>query len=192
MKVIKTKQLYIVFFVILIIIAVSINWLFFSSSENFRETESPTSTELNTHIHADISAYINNKLVDLTEDGHLESKHIHDEETHNLFEGGILRSPTEPTTLGEFLLSAGVQITNTCIMLDIDKEYCNNEKNTLRMYVNSDRERDIENFIFKDLDRIMIVYGPPGEIVPQFIGTTTNRACIYSGTCEAGIHEDNN
>ena len=78
-----------------------------------------------------------------------------------------------------FFKSIKWKISNNCLILHTGEKYCNNKTHTLRFYVNGKRVKDISSYVFKNLDKILIVYGNESEeeIKNMNISDLAWRAC---------------
>ena len=65
----------------------------------------------------------------------------------------------------------------------------NNDKKTLKMYINGELNKEFSNYEFKDLDKILISYGNEDEKqIKKQIDSVTDKACIQSEKCpERGL-----
>lgn len=125
------------------------------------------------HIHADWKIYINNKPLDLSDGAHMErivsnksvSSFIHVDSGSPPPEktGDIIHMHAKNVPLWIFFESLGMKITDRCLILDSGGKYCNGEKNKLRMFINGIENKEFGNYIFKDLDKILITYGDDNE-----------------------------
>jgi hypothetical protein len=68
-------------------------------------------------------------------------------------DGIIYKTGEESATLGEFFKIWGENFNSTCIL-----DYCNNENNSMRMYVNNIENFDYELYSIKNNDFILIDY----------------------------------
>ena len=132
------------------------------------------------HIHADFKVYLNGIPYNFSKEKYMseedESIHLHD------MDGDIIHMHKEGTTLEEFFSSLGMQFTKDCFVLDNKTKYCNSKKNTLKMYVNGKKNTQFQNYVFNDLDRILISYGNETNLTNQ-MDSVTDKACIQSGSC---------
>ena len=49
-----------------------------------------------------------------------------------------------------------------CITIENEK-FCNNSNKKLKFYVNGKESNEFENYVFNDLDKILITYGDESE-----------------------------
>lgn len=139
------------------------------------------------HKHADIAIYVNNRKIDLSKEKFQSSeddrKHKHSHHHDNV--GNIIHQHKSGITLGEHFKSLGMKFTDECLKLANGQEYCNNENNSLKFFVNGERNTEYGDYVFKDLDRILISYGPKldSNNIEWQLKQVTDKACIYSGKC---------
>lgn len=149
--------------------------------------------EVEFHEHADMKVYINEKSVDFSVDryqtgeahsneddghAHVVDAHLHDNE------GGVLHMHAQGVSLGQFFQSLGINFTKDCFILDNNEQYCNSGAKTLKMYVNGKKNLELPDYVFSDLDKILITYGDESsdEILSQQ-QSVTDDSCIYSLEC---------
>ena len=65
--------------------------------------------------------------------------------------------------IGQFFETLDMQFTSDCFVMDDGTKYCNDDKKMLAMYVNGQRNNDMANYEFNDLDQILITYGDETE-----------------------------
>ncbi len=138
-----------------------------------------------THEHIDLKVYLNDKQLDLSqvkyqstnEDEKDPNVHVHDGN------GDVVHKHREGATLGMFFKSIDISFDQNCLTLDTGEKYCNDEKNELRFLVNGQDDQRFANYELKDLDRVLINYGPKGENLETKINSITDLSCMYSETC---------
>ena len=138
------------------------------------------------HVHADFVMTIDGEEMDLTQYKY-QSKvgdikhadiHLHDNQ------GNIIHRHAEGVTFGDFLRSIGFLFTDECITLDTGEEYCADSDHTLSLYVNNEAQTAINDYIIEDNDRVLLYYGEKDSTeISNLLGSITDEACIYSGTC---------
>lgn len=147
---------------------------------------SVTSSKKQVHKHADIAIFINGRQIDLSKKKYQsnEENHKHKYSHHHDQVGDIIHQHKSEVPLSEHFESLGMRLTDKCFQLDNGAEYCTNENNSLKMYVNGERVTNYSDFVFDDLDRILISYGPKtGPNIKEQLKQVTDKACIYSGKC---------
>lgn len=150
------------------------------------KTAAQTPTEpFEVHEHADIAVFLSGKKLDLsldkyqsTDENHLdEATHVHDNN------GNILHKHQTGVTLGKFFSSLSMELTDSCFKLDDGKSYCIDDSNRLKVFVNQTPVENYASYEVKDLDRILVSYGPKDENLESQFSALTDDACIYSETC---------
>lgn len=150
------------------------------ASEETPQTEAQTTLE-----HADFAVYINGKKANFAQPqyqsptGQEKDKAIYLRDN----KGHILHKHEAGATLGRFFKSLGMEFSNTCFTFDTGHKYCNTDTNTLRLFVNGQPNDQFESYEPKDLDRILITYGPKDTNVDEQLKAVTDEACIYSNQC---------
>ena len=138
------------------------------------------------HIHADFKMIANDTPIDFSTNKYMSTEtrvldpyiHLHDGESNLIH----MHAPNQ--TLGKFFRSIGFQLTSTCFTLDTNVSYCNDGSKTLKLFVNGQPNTQFENYIFNDLDRILITYGDDSpEAIAQQIASVSDEACIESNKC---------
>ena len=129
------------------------------------------------HLHADVKAYINGKALDFSQKKYqLAARYIHFEEGI----GDVIHTHATGLTIGHMFKSLGMDFNNNCIVFE-ENSYCNDDNKKLKFYVNGQPNTEFDNYIIKDLDKILVSYGDEGttEIQNQ-ISSITNLAAKYS------------
>lgn len=147
---------------------------------------SNTSSKKQVHKHADIAVYINNRKIDLSKSQYQsdEEQHQHKYSHHHDQVGHIIHHHKEGIPLSDHFESLGMKLTDKCFQLDNGVEYCSNENNSLKVFVNGERITNPSDYVFEDLDQILISYGPlTGPNIEQQLDSLTDEACIYSKEC---------
>lgn len=142
------------------------------------------------HKHADFKVYIHGEAIDFAQQKYMSEPpdkggnylnpffHLHD------MEGGIIHQHMSGVKIGEFFTSLGMEFTSECFVLDDGTRYCNDADNTLKMYVNGQRNTQYGEYEFNDLDRILITYGNENEEeIKQQIESVGDESCIQSEKC---------
>ena len=142
------------------------------------------------HIHADIVISINGETLDLSEEkyqtNHNHSRHsslhLHD----NV--GDVLHVHQKDLSINGFLKSLAIVVEGDCVRYR-GVSYCEGEENIFKVYVNGEESLKRENYIPKDLDKILVYFGVnEEERINVLINSITENACIQSGKCpERGV-----
>ena len=74
-------------------------------------------------------------------------------------DGTTLHRHATNVPIKEFLRSVRMDISNGCFITDENKHFCEDKNLKLIYYVNGNETKDITNYVLKDNDRILILYG---------------------------------
>lgn len=137
------------------------------------------------HEHADLKVYLAGRPLDLsvakyqsTDDAPLDpDMHLHDGN------GEIVHKHKTGKSMSEFFGSLKIDLTDTCLTLDTGSKYCTDATNSLKFFVNGEPKSDFANYEFRDLDRLLISYGPVNQSVQAQLDSVKDMACMYSETC---------
>ena len=140
------------------------------------------------HIHADWKIYINGNQLDLSDkyygrirDGKSASSFIHAEASAGEKTGDVLHMHATGVPLWILFKSIGMDFNKDCIALDDKEKSCNDGNKKLKFYVNGKENNKFENYVFNDLDKILISYGnEKGEEVKNQLTSITDFAKIHS------------
>jgi protein-disulfide isomerase len=149
------------------------------------QTDSTSSDEVY-HAHFDLKVILNGKAVDFSlakyqskKDHELnEGIHMHDGN------GEVVHLHRKDMKLNDFFNSIKIALNNECFTLDTGSRYCDGNGKTLKMFVNGKENKDFENYVPQDLDRILISFGSEtGSVLQKQIDSVSDKACIYSLKC---------
>ena len=125
------------------------------------------------HIHADWKIYIDGKVLDFSDKSHMErmrnnlpvSSFIHVDSGAPAPEktGDGLHMHATGVPLWIFFNSIGMNFNKNCVTLENKEKYCNDANEKLKFFVNGKINNEFENYVFNDLDKILINYGDEGE-----------------------------
>ena len=125
------------------------------------------------HIHTDWKIYINGKPLGFSDKSHMErmrsnqpvSSFIHVDSGAPAPEktGDILHMHATGIPLWVFFKSIGTDLNKDCITLENKEKFCNEGNKKLKFYVNGNQNNEFENYVFNDLDKILIWYGDESE-----------------------------
>ncbi len=140
------------------------------------------------HIHADWKIYINGKALDDTMleslamdmskmDNSMTSSFIHLDKGAPSPENtsDIIHMHATGVPLWIFFKSVGLDFNKDCLILENKESFCNNSIKKLKFYVNGKPNNAWENYVFSDLDKILISYGDEIDLTDQ-ISSITNFA----------------
>ena len=142
------------------------------------------------HIHADWKFYINGKTLDFSDksysrirEGKSASSFIHVEPDSSTAEkpGDVLHMHATGVPLWVFFKSIGMDFNKDCITLDNKEKFCNDENKKLKFFVNGKENNEFENYVFKNLDKILIRYGNENqERIQNQLNSITDFAKLHS------------
>ena len=142
------------------------------------------------HIHADWKVYINGKPLDLSDKSHMErmknnqpiSSFIHVDSGAPAPEktGDVLHMHATGIPLWVFFKSIGINFNKNCITLENNEKFCNDGNNKLNFFVNGKENNEFENYVFNDLDKILISYGNENqEQIKNQLNSITDFAKLH-------------
>ena len=116
------------------------------------------------HVHAAFAAKINGEKWDFSQEKYqVQSQYIHVENN----DGNTLHRHATGVPVGEFFASLGMNVTDSCFTLENKTSYCSNGNSNLEFYVNGNKTNSIANYVLKEDDRILIVYGNKNAMETQ-------------------------
>src|SRR3989338_7881470 len=132
------------------------------------------------HIHADWKIYINGIALDdaffeplgmdmSNMDNSITSSFIHLEKVTAAPQktSDILHMHATGVPLWIFFKSVGMDFNKESLALPDGRKFSNDGKNTLKFYVNGEPNSEWENYVFMDLDKILILYGDETDLTQQ-------------------------
>ncbi len=142
------------------------------------------------HIHADFKVYINNKQMDFSDKAHMErmkagldvSSFIHVDSGAPAPEktGDVLHMHATGVPLWIFFESIGMKFNRDCLTLENGEKYCNDRNNKLKFYISRIQNNEYENYVFNDLDKILISYGDENQQqIQEQLGSITDFAKLH-------------
>lgn len=114
------------------------------------------------HTHAAFLVKVNGENIDFSQPQYqVVSDYIHVENG----DGTTLHRHATNVTFAEFLKSVKMDIDeeNNCLVFTNGTEYCNNNFNQLRTFVNGSPTDSISNYVINDNDRLLVIYGNETE-----------------------------
>ena len=138
------------------------------------------------HYHADFAMYLNGQRYNLSQEKYMSTEnkslsnfaHLHD------MDGKVIHKHASGITLGFFLETLGMKLTDTCLTLDDGTSYCNIGNKVLKLYVNGKVNTDYAEYDLQDEDKILLSYGSESDQeIKKQLDSVTEEACIYSLTC---------
>jgi len=136
------------------------------------------------HIHADWKIYINGKALDDTVleplsmdmskmDNKMTSSFIHMDKGAPAPEntGDLIHMHATGVPLWIFFKSVGMDFSKESLILPDGRKFSNDGKK-LKFYVNGKPNSEWENYVFNDLDKIVISYGDENDLTQQLNSIT--------------------
>ena len=114
------------------------------------------------HTHAAFLVKVNGENIDFSQPQYqVVSDYIHVENG----DGTTLHRHATNVTFAEFLKSVKMDIDeeNNCLDFTNGTQYCNNNDNQLRIFVNGSPTDSISNYVINDNDRLLVIYGNETE-----------------------------
>jgi flagellar basal body-associated protein FliL len=159
----RNKQLMIIVPAVLVLIAI-MAYAVTVYSENLQKPNLKFGPLGSEHVHAAFAVKINGEKLNFSQPQYqVRSKYIHVENN----DGNTLHRHATRVPVGEFFRSVGMNVTNNCFTLENKTSYCSNGTSNLEFYVNGNKTNSIANYVLKDNDRILIVYGNKNEMETQ-------------------------
>ncbi len=126
------------------------------------------------HIHTDFKVYLNREVINFNDKKYfVKSAFAHVEQEENEEEtGNVLHIHAKGVPLWLFFESLGIKFSSDCFKLDSGEEFCNNDNGKLRFFVNGAENDQFENYVPRNLDKILISYGSNDEISEQLNSIT--------------------
>ena len=116
------------------------------------------------HTHAAFLVKVNGENIDFSQPQYqVVSDYIHVENG----DGTTLHTHATNVTFAEFLESVKMDLDeeNNCLVFTNGTQYCNNNDNQLRTFVNGNQTstESISNYVVNDNDRLLVMYGNETE-----------------------------
>ena len=129
------------------------------------------------HLHADVKVYINGKPIDFSQRKYqLAARFIHFEDGI----GDVIHTHATGLAMGHLFKSLGMDFNGNCIIVE-GNNYCNEDNKTLKFYVNGQLNNQFNNYVIKDLGKILVSYGSESEAeIQKQLNSITNLAPRYS------------
>ena len=148
------KYMMIIIPIVAAVIAIAaISAVMYSTQQSSNNNYGPVGSA---HEHAAFAIKINGKQIDFSQPKYqVQSRLIHVEGG----DGTTLHRHATGVPFGEFIKSVNMNIENGCFTLDDGKQYCNNENNKLRFFINGNETESINNYVINPNDRLLVLYG---------------------------------
>src|SRR3989338_2190776 len=117
------------------------------------------------HIHADFKIFINGNPINFADDKHyMKSNIVHlDNQQNKEDASGLIHMHATGVPFWYFLKSIWIDLGKECITLEYQQKFCNSTDKKLRFFINGKEHPDIWNYVFRDLDKILVSYGDETE-----------------------------
>jgi protein-disulfide isomerase len=138
------------------------------------------------HEHADFKVVLNGTAIDFNQSKYQSTEDVEYHPYTHMHSGigYILHKHKMGITVKEFLESVNITFNSSCIALDTKESYCDNNLSSLKFLVNNTSLTDFESYELKDLDSILISYGPIDDAtLPAQLSSVTDLACMFSELC---------
>ena len=138
------------------------------------------------HIHADFKVVLNGVPVNFSrKDFNVRNAFVHLHIDNPKDADKVIHIESKGITLGHFFNTLGMKFTSNCFVNEAT-EYCDSSIKHLFLFVNGERNYEMDNYIPKNEDRILVIYGnsSPKEIEEQ-IGSVSSFSKNYSQEIEA-------
>ena len=110
----------------------------------------------NEHVHAGILVKIFGDTFDFTQPSYqISSPYIHFEGK----EGFTIHRHASDIVLDELFNSIGIELNENCFVFPDGKSFCSNSDYSLNYFINNQQVNDIQKYVIKNNDRILISYG---------------------------------
>ncbi len=147
------------------------------------------------HTHADFAVWIDGRHIDFSDEKYMSgnswNEHSHDENQERNDEylhlhdgvGHVIHRHKPGIPIRSFFESISFGITADCFLLDTGTRYCENGPKHWRMFINEQEMPFDPDYVFEDMDQILLTYGSDNETIKDQLSMMTDDACIYSKTC---------
>lgn len=139
------------------------------------------------HIHANLRVAVDGTPIDFSQDKYqknADGKELSEDVHFHDGNGDVLHVHKGGVTLGDFLKSVGMGLSQDCVTLDASTTKCATGADKVKFLVNGQENTDYGSYVLKDLDRMLIYAGPGDEpSVQKQVKAVADTACIYSETC---------
>ena len=110
------------------------------------------------HEHAVFEVRLDGQPIDFSQSKYqVKSQFIHVENN----DGTTLHKHSTGVPIGEFFRSVNMNIdeANSCFVSDEGTRYCDDGEKQLRFFVNGSEVSSVANYVLKENDKILIIYG---------------------------------
>ncbi len=139
------------------------------------------------HIHADIRVVVDGTSIDFSQDKYqktADGKDLSQDVHFHNGNGELVHIHKAGITINDLFATFGMSLDRDCLTIDASTTKCATGANKIYLYVNGQPNTSFGDYVFKDLDQILVVYGSDSAAAIQAqIKAVPNNACIYSKTC---------
>jgi hypothetical protein len=108
------------------------------------------------HVHSSLLVRIFGDKFDFSLPAYqIKSSWIHFEAQ----DGTTIHRHSTGVTLGYLFETLGIGLTEDCYIFPDGREFCTNDDYSLKYYINHEKVSDINDYVFRDGDRILVSYG---------------------------------
>ena len=110
------------------------------------------------HEHAAFLVKVNGQNIDFSQPKYqVQSDYIHVENG----DGSTLHRHATNVTFADFLKSVKMDIDmkNNCLIFTNGTEYCDDNNNKLRTFINGNSTKSISDYVLNNNDRLLVIYG---------------------------------
>ena len=117
------------------------------------------------HIHADWKSYVNGNPLNFADSKYyMKSSFLHVDDNQNKEDAsGVLHMHATGIPLWIFFKSIDMDFNKDCITLENQEKFCNDGNKKFKFFVNGKESNEFENYVFNNLDKILISYGNNSE-----------------------------
>lgn len=145
------------------------------------------------HVHADFLVVLNGTVLNFSNEEFMSGLHSNKHGYVHLHDGvgNVVHFHKENITLETFFTSLNMQFNKTCFETHENTSFCEDSSNSLQLYVNETLIEEKQDYIARDLDQILVIYGNyTQEEINEYQSLVSDEACIHSNICKERIPED--
>ena len=138
------------------------------------------------HIHADLKVYVDGKPFDFSPFA-MDMSNMNANSTSNFIHvdkgavapertSDVIHMHAKGVRLWLFFRSVGGDFNETCLTLLDNQQFCNTQDKKLRFYVSGKPNAEFGEYVFNNLDKILISYGSSDSRVQEELNAITDFA----------------
>jgi Cu+-exporting ATPase len=147
------------------------------------------------HTHADFAVYIEGQRYDFAQAKYMSGTTSETDPNHTRLDpfyhlhdgnGDVIHRHKSGLSLAMFFQSLGFTLDATCLTTEDGQRTCNDEDSPSRrwrLFVNGEEVAWNPDFVFADLDRLLLTFGPTEAQLATELSALSFDACRYSQTC---------